>query len=128
MNSRKEEIIDKYAGAVHRNRRAIADAPHSVILQHFHEFADEIAALSGSLPVLAPQLITSILAISEHFPPGSEHTIEHDGFRGRVIGYYHTEEGKPGVVLQLADARVVHVYGTRSLARARATLPGGDHG
>jgi len=59
--------------------------------------------------------ISHLLAIAERFPPGAEHFIEHDGFRGRVVGYYQTEEGKPGVALQLVNARVVHVYGTKWL-------------
>ncbi len=67
-------------------------------------------------------LISELVAIAERFPPSTEYTIEHDGFRGRVIGYYLTEEGKPGVVLQLANARVVHVYGTKWL-EPKATAP-----
>lgn len=54
----------------------------------------------------------------EHvWPRGTRARIEHDGFVGTVIGHYETLEGKPGVVLQLDNARVVHVYGERWLIR-----------
>ena len=46
-------------------------------------------------------------------PRGTPVTIEHDGFSGKVIGWYETLEGKPGVNLQLDNARVVHVYGMK---------------
>jgi len=46
---------------------------------------------------------------------GTPIAIEHDGFSGRVIGYYETLEGKRGVNLQLDGARVVHVYGEKWL-------------
>ena len=47
------------------------------------------------------------------FPYGVQLSVKHDGFAGSVIGYYVTREGKPGLVLQLDDARVVHVYSTK---------------
>lgn len=73
--------------------------------------------LAGAFAFEAPAALAAIrlLDISERFPLGSEHIIEHDGFRGRVVGYYRTEEGKPGVALQINNARVVHVYGTKWL-------------
>ena len=46
---------------------------------------------------------------------GKQYQIDHDGFKGTVIGHYITREGKYGTVLQLNDARVVHVYGTKWL-------------
>ncbi len=61
------------------------------------------------------KVLLELSLLAEAHPPGSEYTIAHDGFVGHVIGYYFTDEGKPGVVLQLKDARVVHVYGTRWL-------------
>lgn len=39
--------------------------------------------------------------------------IEHDGFKGDIIGYYTTREGKRGVVVQQDGTRVVHVYGEK---------------
>ena len=49
----------------------------------------------------------------EKYPYGTQLSVEHDGFSGSVIGYYVTREGKPGLVLQLDGARVVHVYGEK---------------
>lgn len=54
-----------------------------------------------------------LLGTPAAFPRGSEWRVEHDGFQGRVIGSYLTEEGKPGVVLQQTGTRVVHVYGEK---------------
>ena len=48
--------------------------------------------------------------------------IEHDGFTGRVIGHYVTEEGKEGVGLQQQGTRVVHVYGVKWLKDELAIL------
>lgn len=33
-----------------------------------------------------------------------------DGFKGSVIGYYRTVEGKPGVVVQELGTRIKHIY------------------
>ena len=41
--------------------------------------------------------------------------IEHDGFAGKVIGFYVRDDGARGVVLQLNGAKVVHVYGEKWL-------------
>ena len=54
-------------------------------------------------------------ALSERHPVCTKYVIEHDGFAGHVIGYYVTDEGKEGVVLQQEGTRVVHVYGTKWL-------------
>lgn len=43
-------------------------------------------------------------------------SIEHDGFKGNIIGYYRTREGKSGVVLQQEGTKVVHVYGEKWLS------------
>jgi len=43
--------------------------------------------------------------------------IDHDGFVGRVTGYYERHDGKHGVVLQQEGTRVVHVYGEKWLKR-----------
>lgn len=59
--------------------------------------------------------LEELLSIAQKHPYGAPYTIEHDGFVGKVIGYYLTEQGKAGVVLQLAGARVVHVYGEKWL-------------
>lgn len=48
-------------------------------------------------------------------PLGARRRIEHDGFEGRVIGYYTRRDGKEGVVLQQEGTNVVHVYGTKWL-------------
>lgn len=47
------------------------------------------------------------------YPRGSWWRSIHNGFIGEVIGWYVTREGKRGVVLQMADNRVVHVYNTK---------------
>ena len=59
----------------------------------------------------------STLYLEDNYPLGSVYTIEHDGFEGEVIGYYQTREGKQGVVLQQIGTKVVHVYGTKWLAK-----------
>lgn len=48
---------------------------------------------------------------------GQIYTIAHDGFRGHIIGFYKTAEGKRGVVLQQIGTRVVHVYGVKWLEK-----------
>lgn len=48
-------------------------------------------------------------------PLGTEYRIEHDGFEGEVCGYYRRDDGYAGVNLQLAGAKVVHVYGEKWL-------------
>ena len=47
------------------------------------------------------------------YPPKTRLHVKHDGFSGVVIGYYLTLEGKPGLVLQLDNAKVVHVYSVK---------------
>lgn len=47
------------------------------------------------------------------FPTGTPLSVAHDGFEGTVIGRYVTREGKPGLVLQQHDTRIVHVYGEK---------------
>lgn len=51
----------------------------------------------------------------QNFPMGSRWECTNDDYRGEVIGYYITKELKEGVVLQLDNARVVHVYQTKWL-------------
>jgi len=53
------------------------------------------------------------LELAMKYPFGTPLSVEHDGFKGAVIGYYVTAEGKPGLVLQLNRAKVVHVYSTK---------------
>lgn len=48
-----------------------------------------------------------------NFPLGTELEVKHDGFKGTVIGYYETKEGKHGLVLQQEGTKVVHVYGVK---------------
>lgn len=55
-------------------------------------------------------------------PPHKRYRIEHDGFVGTVIGVYTTLEGKRGVVLQLDNAKVVHVYGEKWLRDEPVTI------
>jgi len=50
------------------------------------------------------------------YPLGTEFFIEHDGFRGRVCGYYRRDDDKSGLALQLNGAKVVHVYGEKWVA------------
>lgn len=57
--------------------------------------------------------MNDILELAKRYPLGFNQSVEHDGFKGTVIGYYVTREGKPGLVLQLHDAKVVHVYSTK---------------
>lgn len=54
-----------------------------------------------------------LINLSKSFPIGIELSVAHDGFEGKVIGYYITWENKPGVVLQQQNTRVVHVYSTK---------------
>lgn len=56
----------------------------------------------------------------EDYPIGSKWLIEHDDFNGKVIGYYTTDEGKQGVVMQQLGTRVVHVYGIKWLTNPSA--------
>ncbi len=55
-------------------------------------------------------------AYEANYPVGSHYRIPHDGFEGHVIGYYLTDEGKEGVVLQQNGTQVVHVYNTKWLS------------
>lgn len=56
-----------------------------------------------------------LMELAERHPYKTPYRIEHDGFHGVVIGHYITLEGKPGVVLQLDDHKIVHVYGEKWL-------------
>lgn len=49
-------------------------------------------------------------SLAERYPRGTHLSVDHDGFKGRVIGYYVTFEDKPGLVLQMDGNKVVHVY------------------
>jgi len=63
--------------------------------------------------------------LREEYPYGSRWRAEYDGYVGTVIGWYVTREGRPGLDLQLDNARVVHVYGLKHLTAlddAPATL------
>lgn len=57
--------------------------------------------------------------LSEIYPPNTRLYVKHDGFAGTVRGYYVTKEGKPGLVLQLDNAKVIHVYSTKWLEATR---------
>lgn len=57
--------------------------------------------------------LDDLLLLVKEWPMGTALSVEHDGFSGTVQGYYMTREGKPGLVLQLDNARVIHVYGTK---------------
>lgn len=56
-----------------------------------------------------------LIKIAYNYPMGKHFTIEHDGFAGKVCGYYQRDDGKFGVCLQLDNAKVIHVYGTKWL-------------
>ncbi len=47
------------------------------------------------------------------YPYGSTANIEHDGFEGKVVGWYIRDDGYPGLVLQYRGKKIVHVYGTK---------------
>lgn len=51
--------------------------------------------------------------MANKWPLGMSLAVEHDGFRGTVIGHYVTREGKRGLVLQQDGTKVVHVYGVK---------------
>lgn len=51
--------------------------------------------------------------LSEKYPPNARLHVKHDGFSGSVRGYYVTLEGKPGLVLQLDNTKVIHVYSSK---------------
>jgi hypothetical protein len=51
------------------------------------------------------------------FPLESKWKSDYDDFKGEIIGYYRRNDGHEGVVMQLHDARVVHVYGIQRLTR-----------
>lgn len=54
--------------------------------------------------------IEELLRLMQQWPIDTQLSVDHDGFKGRVRGYYFTIEGKPGLVLQQNGNRVVHVY------------------
>ena len=54
-----------------------------------------------------------LMKLMERVAIGARLHVTHDGFSGTVQGYYVTREGKPGLVLQMHDNRVVHVYGEK---------------
>lgn len=60
-----------------------------------------------------------INGLVDKFPLGQYFRIEHDGYAGKVCGWYVRDDGAPGVCLQLDDAKVVHVYGTKWLAHLK---------
>ena len=62
--------------------------------------------------------LAEIMELAKRQPYGTPIAIEHDGFKGVVIGYYIRLDGVPGIVAQLDDARVVHVYGEKWLKPA----------
>lgn len=53
------------------------------------------------------------IEIGSPYPYGTEISIDHDGFQGKVIGHYITLQNKRGVVLQQNGTKVVHVYGEK---------------
>lgn len=62
--------------------------------------------------------LAEIMELAKRQPYGTPIAIEHDGFKGIVIGWYVRLDGVPGIVAQLDDARVVHVYGEKWLKPA----------
>jgi hypothetical protein len=52
----------------------------------------------------------SFISLMNSFPYGSRWINANDGFKGTVVGWYVTREGKHGVDLQLDNAKVIHVY------------------
>jgi hypothetical protein len=69
-------------------------------------------------PAVQPAKLAEIMELTKRQPYGTPIAIEHDGFNGVVIGWYVRLDGVPGIVAQLDDARVVHVYGEKWLKPA----------
>jgi len=57
--------------------------------------------------------MNDLMELAEQFPLGKYYKVDHDGFEGFVIGYYVTREGWAGLVLQMNNTKVVHVYSTK---------------
>lgn len=62
-------------------------------------------------------MVRKIKGERHDWPLGTEVTIDHDGFTGEIIGYYHRSDGYCGVVLQQVGTKVVHVYGLKHLRK-----------
>lgn len=77
--------------------------------------AEWVAHLVRAKRAAKQRLLANALVAAGWPARGTRFTIEYDGFTGTVIGEYLTLEGKPGAVLQLDGARVVHVYGLNRL-------------
>lgn len=58
-----------------------------------------------------------ITRIDEEMNSGQIYSIEHDGFKGTLVGTYYTREGKDGAVLQQIGTKVVHVYSRQWLQK-----------
>lgn len=65
---------------------------------------------------------TGLVELAQSHPLGSWWRHDYDQFIGQVIGHYYTNEGKPGVVLQQAYTKVVHVYWAERLAKGHIAL------
>lgn len=76
------------------------------------ELLREIGESVGKQLVQSADLM-ELLVIAFRRPIGTRLSVEHDGFEGTIIGYYRTREGKPGLVLQQDNTRIVHVYGEK---------------
>jgi len=70
------------------------------LIAEYHE--DFLIALRTSSEIQKPS-----------FKYGTEIFVEEDLFRGNVIGYYMTREGKKGIVLQQENTLVIHTYGAK---------------
>lgn len=107
-------MTDPVSALVERLRRGeatmreLAPGQYPNITDSLSEAATAISTLQGERDAALARALTG-----PHL--GQHYTIEHDGFSGVVIGLYTTLEGKPGVVMQLDGARVVHVYGIVTL-------------
>lgn len=68
-----------------------------------------------------PDVPVWLLDLMSRWPLGTRIEIDHDGFRGSIVGYYRRHDGKCGAVLQIDGGRIIHVYGEQWLKRAEGT-------
>lgn len=74
-----------------------------------------------ALGVTSQTQMDILLSLMRKFPLGEHFRIAHDGYAGKVCGWYVRDDGAPGVNLQLDNAKVVHVYGTKWIEHLQET-------
>lgn len=100
------------------------DSPEGAMKMHVNRLEELIRQAHGVILSQSPPAGVSAETVASS-RRGDHYTIAHDGFAGTVIGDYVTLEGKRGVVMQLDNAKVVHVYGEKWLppTALRASSP-----